>query len=489
MARSDIRFLLGFEPKNLAGLDPTCTVLDWLRDEVGLTGTKEGCAEGDCGACTVVLAEIEGETLSYRAVNACILFLPQLDGRQLITVEHLKDESGRLHPIQQAMIDHHASQCGFCTPGFVLSLFALAKDLRADAGSKLRRETVSDALQGNLCRCTGYRPIIDSALNALVQEGDDQFDRKEGQTIDALKALDRSEPLSVACNGRTYLAPTSLDDLAIACAENQAQLLAGATDVGLWVTKQHRDLDAIIDVTRVPELRRIEESEGFLKVGAACTYRQIHAAVGDRWPDFGELIRRIGGAQVRAAGTIGGNIANGSPIGDTMPALIALGARLVLRQGKARRAIQLEDFYLGYRETACQPGEFVAEIHIPIQEVVFRCYKISKRADQDISAVLAAFALNLSPDQTVSKIRVAFGGMAAVPKRAVEVEKSLLGKPWTEETIIDGQAALGQSLQPISDMRASAEYRLTAAQNLLRKFFIETTAPCTATRIHDRSAS
>ena len=281
MAGSDIRFLLSFEPKNLAGLDPTCPVRDWLRDEMGLTGTKEGCAEGDCCACTVVLAEIEGETLSYRAVNACILFLPQLDGRQLITVEHLKDESGHLHPIQQAMVDHHASQCGFCTPGFVLSLLALAKDLRAGAGSKLRRETVSDALQGNLCHCTGYRPI-NSALNALDHWLDDHFDRKQNQTIGALKALNRPEPLSVACNGRTYLAPTSLDDLATTCAENRAQPLANSTDVGLWVTKQHQDLDAIIDVTRVPELRQIEESEGVLKIGAACTYRQFHAAVDDR---------------------------------------------------------------------------------------------------------------------------------------------------------------------------------------------------------------
>ena len=489
MARSDIRFLLGFEPKSLQVTDPIHTVLDWLREERGLNGTKEGCAEGDCGACTVVLAEIEGEALSYRAVNACILFLPQLDGRQLITVEHLKDESGHLHPIQQAMVDHHASQCGFCTPGFVLSLFALAKDLRADGGSKLRRDMVADALQGNLCRCTGYRPIIEAAMSALDPWHDDRFDRKEAKTINALRDLDRSEPLSVEHDGHSYTAPTSLDDLAKACAETRAQLLAGATDVGLWVTKQHQDLNAIIDVTRVPELRRIEESEGVLKIGAACTYRQIHAEIGDRWPDFGELVRRIGGAQIRAAGTIGGNIANGSPIGDTMPALIALGARLVLQQGKARRTIPLEDFYLGYRDTARQPGEFVAEIHIPNQQVIFRCYKISKRADQDISAVLAAFALDLNADQTVKRIRVAFGGMAAVPKRAIEVENVISGKPWNEETIIAGKMALCQSVQPISDMRASADYRRMVAQNLLQKFFIETTAPCTATRIHDRAAS
>ncbi|MGI9417152.1 MAG: xanthine dehydrogenase small subunit [Geminicoccaceae bacterium] len=487
MARSDIRFLLGFEPMSLAGCDPNRTVLDWLREDMGLTGTKEGCAEGDCGACTVVLVDLEGGALRYRAVNACILFLPQLDGRQLITVEQLKDETGAPHPIQQAMVDHHASQCGFCTPGFVMSLLALAKGGSA-AGPDFQREAVCDAIAGNLCRCTGYRPILDSS-DALDHALDDVFDRRSSQTIAALGELDVSEELAIESHGRRYHAPTSLDSLATAYAPSRARLLAGGTDVGLWVTKQHRDLDDVIDVTRVAELKRFRETETHLVIGAGCTYQQIHAVIRDHWDDFGELVRRIGGAQVRAAGTIGGNIANGSPIGDTMPALIALGANIVLRKGERRREMPLEDLYLGYRKTALELGEFVAEIHIPLPAAgaVFRCYKISKRFDQDISAVLGAFALALSDDGKVKKMRIGFGGMAAVPKRAVETERAVLGKPWTEATIEAGQAALAAEFSPISDMRASADYRLTAAQNLLKKVFIETTEPKAETRVAEAS--
>ena len=485
MARSDIRFFLGFDPISLEGIDPNRTVLDWLREDRGLTGTKEGCAEGDCGACTVVLVDLEDGDLRYRAINACILFLPQLDRRQLITIEHLKDEDGRLHPIQEAMVGHHASQCGFCTPGFIMALFAHAK-VANTARPAAERGAICDALQGNLCRCTGYRPIIEAASDALAHDVDDRFDQRESQTVEALKGLEALEPLSIESHGRSYVTPMSLDALATACAKNpDGLLLAGGTDVGLWVTKQHQDLDSIIDVTRVPELRRIERESNVLKIGAGCTYEQVHAAIRDGWPDFGELIRRIGGAQVRAAGTIGGNIANGSPIGDTMPALIALGADILLQNQERRRTLPLEDFYLGYRETALEPGEFVAEIHIPLPtaETFFKSYKISKRFDQDISAVLGAFALTLSKDHTVKNIRVAFGGMAAVPKRAIETEQALIGKPWNEAAVEKGQALLAAEFAPISDMRASANYRLVAAQNLLRKMWIETAGPQTATRV------
>ncbi|MEM8950604.1 MAG: xanthine dehydrogenase small subunit [Pseudomonadota bacterium] len=478
MARSDIRFLLGFEPTRLEGADPNRTVLDWLREDIGMTGTKEGCAEGDCGACTVVLVDYQEGALVYRAVNACILFLPQLDGRQLITVEHLKDEAGRLHPIQQAMVDHHASQCGFCTPGFVMSLLALGK-----AGPNSQREAVCDAIAGNLCRCTGYRPIIDAAGDALDYGFHDVFDHRTEETIAALKKLDVSEELRIESHGRRYFAPTSLDSLATAYAPSRAQLLAGGTDVGLWVTKQHQDLDDIIDVTRVPELKRIHETETHLVIGACCTYEEVHDVISGHWADFGELIRRIGGAQVRAAGTIGGNIANGSPIGDSMPALIALGCSIVLQRGGRRRSLDLEDFYLDYRETVLEPGEFLVEIRIPKSASNFRCYKISKRFDQDISAVLGAFMVKLSDDRKVKTVRIGFGGLAAVPKRAIRAEQAMTGKLWNEVTIKAGQAALASEFEPISDMRASANYRLTVAQNLLRKFLIETTMSKTTTRV------
>ena len=481
MARHELRFLHGFEPRVLAPVDSTMTVLDWLREETRQTGTKEGCAEGDCGACTVVIARLQGEKLRYQAINACILFLPQLDGAQLITVEHLKGADGRLHPVQQAMVEHHGSQCGFCTPGFVMSLFALAKN-----GEAAPREKICDALAGNLCRCTGYRPIVDAAGDVLAKPLDDQFQRRERETIKALAALRQPEPLAIKHAGRRYVAPVSLDQLAAHLEQNaDACLLAGGTDVGLWVTKQHRDLDVLIDVARVPELKRLDEEDGHLKLGAALTYRDIHPLIQERWPDFGELIRRIGGAQIREAGTIGGNIANGSPIGDTMPALIALDAKVVLQRADRQRRLDLEDFYLGYRKTALEPGEFLREVEIPVSRPnrLFRCYKISKRFDQDISAVMAAFSLTLAQDQTVENIRIGFGGMAAMPKRAIETERAMIGKPWTTATLDAGRSALASEFSPISDMRASADYRLTVARNLLTKFHIETTAPKTATRV------
>ena len=481
MSRNSICFLDGFLPRALEGFAPDMTVLNWLREEEGRIGTKEGCAEGDCGACTVVLARLEKSALRYRAVNACILFLPQLDGAQLITVDHLKGISGQLHPIQQAMVDHHASQCGFCTPGFVMSLFAFSK-----TNAVSTREQICDAIAGNLCRCTGYRPIVDAALEAMADGRQDQFDERKNDTIAALTALAGGRDVSVSASGKEFFAPQSLIDLAdLAKKHPDAHFLAGGTDVGLWVTKQHQNLATVIDVTRVPELQEIEATKAHLKIGAAVTYSDAQTAIRDRWPAFGSLIRRIGGMQVREAGTIGGNIANGSPIGDTMPALIALGCQILLQYGSRQRVMQLEDFYLGYRKTTLEPGEFLREIRIPLPtpSLLFRCYKISKRFDQDISAVMAAFGLELSANGAIEKIRIGFGGMAAVPKRATETERAMLGKPWTEETITVGQAALAEEFNPISDMRASATYRMTVAQNLLRKFLMETSEPMTKTRV------
>jgi xanthine dehydrogenase small subunit len=475
-----VRFLLGHEPRTLRGIDPNLTVLNWLREVERRTGTKEGCAEGDCGACTVVLGELAGERLCYRAVNACILFAPQLDRRQLITVEDLRGRGGALHPVQQAMVECHGSQCGFCTPGFVMSLFALYHEDRAPD-----RQRILDALAGNLCRCTGYRPIVDAARRMCqLGEGDD-FSAREGETIAHLKKLDRGERLAFAHGARRYFAPRRIEDLAALCEQfPDACLLAGGTDVGLWVTKQHRDLDTLIHVGAVEELQRLEVTDTHLEIGAAVTYSDAMAALGGRWPDFGELIRRLGSVQIRNSGTIGGNVANGSPIGDSMPALIALGAELVLRKGAAQRTLPLEDFYLDYRRTALLPGEFLELIRVPLPRPnwQFCCYKISKRFDQDISALLGAFHVELDEGR-VAEIRIAYGGMAAVPKRARACEQALLGQPWTAASIARGRTALARELAPISDMRAGAAYRLLAAQNLLTKFHIETTAPATATRV------
>jgi xanthine dehydrogenase small subunit len=370
-----------------------------------------------------------------------------------------------------------------------MSLFALGKaGPLGKGGPDAARNEVCDALAGNLCRCTGYRPIVDAALDALAEEGRDRFDAQASETIAALKALDVDQPLTIETGGKRYVAPRTLGHLADLVSKNpDAHLLAGGTDVGLWVTKQHRDLDLVIDVTRVPELKRVDESETDLVIGAAVTYHQAHEALRRRFQDFGELVRRIGGRQVREVGTIGGNIANGSPIGDTMPALIALNAVIVLQKGDRRRTLDLEDFYLDYRRTALEPGEFLAEIRLPNSAVDFRCYKISKRFDQDISAVMAAFALELDQDRRVRTMRIGFGGMAAVPKRAAAAEQAMLGQPWNEATIEAGQAALAAELKPLSDMRASAQYRLSVAENLLAKFFIETTRPKARTRVLDRA--
>jgi xanthine dehydrogenase small subunit len=475
-----VRFLLGHQPRELRAVDPNLTVLNYLRENERRTGTKEGCAEGDCGACTVVLGELHGDRLRYRAVNACILFTPQLDGKQLITVEHLRQPDGSLHPVQQAMVECHGSQCGFCTPGFVMSLFALYHSEQAPS-----RQRILDVLAGNLCRCTGYRPIVDAARRMYELGTDDQFSAREAETITQLKALGRDDRLAFADRGKRYFAPRRIDDLAALCGQFPgACLLAGGTDVGLWVTKQHRDLDTLIYVGAVEELRRLEVTNTHLEIGAAVTYTNAMDALGDRWPDFGELIRRLGSVQIRNSGTIGGNVANGSPIGDSMPALIALGAELILRKGAARRTMALEDFYLDYRKTALQPGEFVALIRVPLPQggQQFRCYKIAKRFDQDISALLGAFQLHLD-DGRVADVRIAYGGMAAIPKRALRCEQALRGRPWTEATIARGREALAREFAPISDMRASAAYRLIAAQNLLSKFHIETKEPAFGTRV------
>jgi xanthine dehydrogenase small subunit len=481
-----VRFLLGDEPRELRRLDPNLTVLNYLREVERRSGTKEGCAEGDCGACTLVLGELEGERIRYRAVNACILFAPQLHGKQLITVEHLRRPDGCLHPVQQALVECHGSQCGFCTPGFVMSMFAIFHEDRAPG-----RQRVLDVLAGNLCRCTGYRPIVAAARRMYELGEDDQFSEREPETVTQLKAFRDTDRLAFAHGGKRYFAPRRVDDLAALCERfPSACLLAGGTDVALWVTKQHRDLDTLIYVGQVEELKRLEATDSHLEIGAAVTYTDAMDVLGGRWSDLGELVRRLGSVQIRNSGTIGGNVANGSPIGDSMPALIALGAELALRKGTQRRNLPLEDFYLDYRKTALQPGEFVELIRVPLPrpEQQFRCYKISKRFDQDISALLGAFSIRLAKGR-VADLRIAYGGMAAIPKRATECEQALGGRPWTEATVARGREALARQFSPISDMRASAAYRLLAAQNLLTKFHIETSAPAVPTRVLDLEAS
>ena len=475
-----IRFLLGDELREVADLDPNTTVLAYLRLHERRRGTKEGCGEGDCGACSVVIGSVEGGDLVYRAVNACIQLVGTLDGKQLLTVEDLTDADGSLHPCQQAMVETHGSQCGFCTPGIVMSLFALYHG--ADA---IDRNRIDDALAGNLCRCTGYGPIVAAAREMRGVGARDRFARRRGEIVAKLRALDDGRMAMLAGEGRKYFAPRNAAQLGQLLRQHpDATILAGGTDVGLWVTKQLRKLQIVIYVGDVADLKRISVGGGWIDIGAAVTYTDALATITEHHPDVAEMMRRLGSEQIRNAGTIGGNIANGSPIGDSPPPLIALGSRLVLRHGDKLRELPLEEYFIEYGKQDRAPGEFVAAIRVPVgdPERILRCYKISKRFDQDISAVLGAFALCLR-DGVVRDIRICFGGMAGTPKRAAAAEAALAGKPWASASIEAACAALARDYQPITDMRASAEYRLRVAGNLLRKFFIETTEPRAKTRI------
>jgi xanthine dehydrogenase small subunit len=501
-ARPAIRYLLDGEVRTVPDAAPTRTVLQHLREDLGRTGTKEGCAEGDCGACTVVLAELDGRKVRYRAVNACIQFVPTLDGRALVTVESLRDRAtGALHPAQAAMADGHGSQCGFCTPGFVMSLFALYK-----SAAQPDRSAVNDALAGNLCRCTGYRPIVDAAqamygLGEAIAPADQTWltasacsrsraaAKSESELAARLKALKRRRSLVFPHASGTFYAPRSAGELArLRERLPEARLLAGGTDVGLWVTKQHRDLGDIIYLGNAADLQEVAVADGHLEIGAAVSLTDAFAPLERHYPELRELLRRFASPPIRNAGTLAGNIANGSPIGDAMPPLIALGARVVLRAGAARRELPLEELYLAYQETALQPGEFVERVRVPLRQpaLAFAAYKISKRFDQDISAVCAAFAITLDGG-VIRSARVAFGGMAATPKRAAACEAVLTGQRWNDAICEQAAAALARDFTPLTDMRASAAYRSTVARNLLRKFRLETSGALagTPTRLYD----
>jgi xanthine dehydrogenase small subunit len=481
-----VRFLLGHELIELDRVDPTQTVLDWLRLERRRTGTKEGCNEGDCGACTVVVAQPNGDRLDYRAVNACIQFVATLDGCQLLTVEDLKGPEGSLHPVQQAMVDCHGSQCGFCTPGFVMSMFALTRTANSLPGE----EAIDDALAGNLCRCTGYAPIVRAVQQAFAAAPrNDAIEAAAESTLARLQALRDDATLVVGDGGRRFIAPATVDALAeVLLAEPEATIVAGCTDVGLWVTKQMRRLDPVVYLGRVKELQRIEETAGGVVIGAGVSHSDAMTVLAPLYPDLGEMWRRFASVQIRNAGTVGGNIANGSPIGDANPSLIAAGATLQLRRGSEFRSLPLEEFFIAYGKQDRRPGEFVQSITVPRPAAGsrYRAYKISKRFDQDISAVMAAFQLRLDGDR-VAEARLAFGGMAATPKRAAHAEAAIVGRPWTEATVEAGMAALSQDFQPISDMRASAGYRLAVARNLLRRLHLETTGTAATRIVGERS--
>ncbi len=475
-----VRFVLDGEIVELENVDPTRTVLQFLREDLGRTGTKEGCAEGDCGACTVAIAELDssGDGLLLRTVNACIQFLPTLDGKELITVESLDRPGAGLHPAQQAMVDRHGSQCGFCTPGFVMSLFGLYK-----SQSDPSRRDIDDALAGNLCRCTGYRPIV-AAAHAMYDApaADDDWlrqpfgsDQTVADRVERLRGIARDNPLELRHGERAFLAPRSIDELAgLLDANPDATILAGGTDIGLWVTKQHRELENLIYIGEVEGLTDISESDTHLEIGGAATFSDAMPAIVGHYPLLDELLRRFASPPIRNSATIGGNVANGSPIGDSMPALMAAGASIVIRSAGGSRELCLDDFYHGYQVSDLRPGEFIERLRLPLPgpDTRLYCYKLSKRFDQDISALCVACRLELE-DNRVKSIRIACGGLAATVQRAMQTEQAMIGRPWTEDTIADGAAAFARDFEPITDMRASASYRLRSGQNLLRRLYLE----------------
>ncbi len=467
---NSVCFNLNGEKVIVRDVAPTTTLLDYLRDVRSLTGTKEGCAEGDCGACTVTLASPASGGVIHRAVNACIQFLPMLEGQAITTVEAI-GTSGKLHPCQQAMVDHHGSQCGFCTPGIVMSLHT-AYLSRAD----ISRSEAADLLAGNLCRCTGYGPIIDSACSMFSVRSTVALETVIAEEARALESVQRTGCLVIRHGLQQFFSPDSLDDLlTLADRHPHAVILAGATDVGLWVTKQKRVLDTIICLGRVAELKVISVSDFAIDVGAGVTYDQL-MQVPELPDELTRLMRRIGGQQVRQAGTIGGNIANGSPIGDMPPALIALGARITLASGHDRRDMALEDFFQSYGKQDRRPGDVLVSISIPrpASGDHLGFYKISKRFDQDISTLCGCFALTIT-DGKITSARIAFGGMAGIPKRASHVEAVLTGLEWSEDSVRKAQSAFGDDFQPLTDLRGSAGYRLGVAQNLLWRFYLEST--------------
>lgn len=466
-----VRFVLNGTIVEAPDASPTTTLLQHLREHCGLTGTKEGCAEGDCGACTVLVGSLDADTIEYKAVNACIRFLPTVDGKSVVTVDGVKSPDA-LHPVQQAMVDCHGSQCGYCTPGFVMSL--LGAYLQGDSPT---RDELVRVLSGNLCRCTGYRPILEAGSRMEEYPEPIRWSRKDAQSPERkqqLRSIRREEPLELGA-APGYAAPHTLDDFARRYAEQpNALILAGGTDVGLWVTKHLRDLPPILYLGEVAELKTLRTHDGALEIGAAVPLEAAYAALTAHYPMLADFADRFASVPIRNSGTLCGNLANGSPIGDSMPPLIVLGATVILRKGDRVRELALEDLYLGYQKKALEPGEFVATVRIPLPRPnrLFATYKVAKRHDQDISAVCGAFCVALESGW-IQSARIAYGGMAATPKRAPHAEAALFGQPWSEASIDAAMAAMAKDYQPISDMRASAAYRTRVAANLLKRFYLE----------------
>jgi xanthine dehydrogenase small subunit len=448
--------------------DPNETLLNFIRTKLRKTGTKEGCAEGGCGACTIVLGELKNNDINYKAINSCITFLPTLTGKQLILVEDLISEKNLLHPVQEAMVKYHGSQCGFCTPGFIMSLFSMFKNY-----SKLKDEVINDCIAGNLCRCTGYQPIIKAAKSLNNRNKIDSFYKNKKKTISLLKKIENVS-IAIYKNDKKYFAPLYVSELKKILKKNiNSQLLSGGTDLSLLVTKDRKDISSIIYMNSIKELNYIKKNKEYIEVGATTSLTDFETYIKKDYPDFNKILKRYGSTQIRNVATVAGNIATASPIGDNLPLLLTLDAKVVLQGTKKIKVIPINNFFISYRKTKLKLGEFIHSIRIPIaNKNIFKCYKISKRFDDDISSVCAAFNLTIE-NKKIKNIKIAYGGMAAIPKRAKYCEKLLLNSPITQEIIDKAKNALEKDFAPINDMRASGQYRKMIAKNLLEKCFLE----------------
>ena len=470
MSSSVVKFIHNNKIMEIQDVDPNETLLNYIREKLNKTGTKEGCAEGGCGACTVVLGYLKNNKIFYQSVNACIVFLPTIHGKQLILVEDLVGKDGSLHPVQKSMVNFHGSQCGFCTPGFVMSLFSMYKNF-----SSFNKKIIKNSIAGNLCRCTGYQPIINAAKSLNNKNKVDQFYQTKNETIKLLKIINKkNNSLSINRIDKKYFAPQTINELKILLNKYpKSKILSGGTDLSLIVTKERKTINSIIYINSIKELNYIKKNKKYIEIGATTPLIEFESEIIKHYPDFKDILERYGSVQIRNVATIAGNIATASPIGDTLPLLLALNAKIVISNSKNDKILYLKDFFINYRKTKLKNGQFIKLIKIPLlQNNIFKAYKISKRIDDDISSVCASFNLNIKNNIIVS-ISIAYGGMAAIPKKALQCEKSLLNKDLSEKNINIAQKFLEKDFNPIDDMRASSQYRMKIAKNLLFKCFQE----------------
>ncbi len=467
MTSSIVKFIYKNKIVEINNPDSNETILNYVRIKLKKTGTKEGCAEGGCGACTVVLGELKKNNISYKAINSCIAFVPSLEGKQLILVEDLISED-ELHPVQKAMVNYHGSQCGFCTPGFVMSLFAMYKNY-----SSYKEDIIKDTIQGNLCRCTGYRPIIDAAKSLNKESRFDHFSRNKKITLDLLRKI-KQRNIAIINDNKKYFAPKSVNELkSILRQEPNSKLISGGTDVSLIVTKERKDLNSLIYMNSINELNYIKENNSYIEVGATTPLINFDSFIKKYFPDFSQILKRYGSVQIRNICTIAGNIATASPIGDTLPLLLALDSQIVIKDKSKTQILPLNGFFIGYRKTKLKKGQFIHSIRIPLlKKNIFKAYKISKRIDDDISSVCASFNIEINNNK-IKKIRIAYGGMSSIPKRAFNCEKILLNSFLSDQKIDKAKKQLEKDFKPITDARASKKYRMEVAKKLLEKCFLE----------------